>query len=155
MANYINALNGGIPKIFGNGLLGTAVTGLGRITALMPTMIATIMVGELALRGLQNILRGIGLEPKDDSWISQAGKKILEHGARPYEKTNSKTLALQALAFTAIGIVGSESMRVLGGEVPAIYNNVLAFMGPVRLSNQSYLEGVTTTLNALGLRRFV
>jgi len=149
MTTFINALNGGIPRVFGNGLLGTAVTGIGRITALMPTMIATLMIGELALRGLQNTLQGIGLKPTNDSWIARAGKYVSDHGARPYKDADTKTLAKQAVAFAIIGIVGNETMRVLGGQIPPIYNNVLAFIGPVRLSTKSQWEGMADAWKAM------
>lgn len=148
----ISFLNGAIPKVFGNGMLGGAVTGLVRIPAFMSNCIAVMMVGELAIRGLSGFLHTIGLNPSEDSWIQKTARDINSYGVRPYEKMPLKDLVVRTLAFAVLGIVGSEVIRVLGGTAPGIYNNVLTFMGPLRIDTRPYLVCVREMLSAAGFR---
>lgn len=137
-----NVINGAIPNVFGTGILGTAVTGLFRIPAFMANCTAVMMVGELAIRGLTNTISVLGFEPKEDFWVSKFAENLNNSGVRPYKNDSFNSLAVKAVAFAALGIIGSEFARVAGGQAPGVYNVVLAFLGPIRISNASYLDGI-------------
>lgn len=140
MNNLVNSsILSPIPSIFGNGLLGTAITGLVRIPSYMSNAVAILMVGELAIRMLSESLSFVGFKQQDDSWVSKASNTINGSGIRPYKDYTSANLAVSALGFAALGIVGSEFVRVAGGNAPRIYNNVLAFLGPIRIDHTPYL----------------
>lgn len=136
-----------IPRVFGDGLLGTAVTGLIRIPAIMSNCVAVLMVGELAIRGLSETISFFGFQPKDDSWLTKTAKNINESGVRPFKDMPAKELTIKAIAFAALGVVGSEFVRVTGGRAPGVYNNVLSFLGPLRLNSNPYLDNITPFLS--------
>lgn len=141
-----NIFSGSIPSVFGNGLLGTAVTGLVRIPAFMANCTAILMVGELAIRGLTNTVSVFGLKPQEDSWISQTATAINGSGIRPYRFKTTQQLVISAAAFAALGIVGSEFVRVAGGQTPQIYNNILSFLGPIRIDTTPYFDAIAPML---------
>jgi len=136
--------------IFGEGILGKSLTGLVRIPAFMASALGAVALGELCLRGIVNTLNQCGLKASDKSWLQHSAACIEEKGARPYKNTETKQLLIQAVAFCAIGIVGGEFARILGGQTPSIYNTVLSFIGPLRISSDSY---VTTCQNAFASGR--
>lgn len=138
--------NGAIPKVFGNGLLGNAVTGLIRIPAFMSNCIAVMMVGELAIRGLTNVIQLVGLSPDKDSWVQSTATNITKYGVRPYKDMELGELLVRTVAFAALGIVASEITRVLGGTAPGVYNSVLSFLGPIRIDTRPYLTCVREVL---------
>ncbi|MBA2368276.1 MAG: hypothetical protein H0V82_04545 [Candidatus Protochlamydia sp.] len=148
----MNNINFNAPTpLIANGILGHAVTGLVRIPSFMATCMSAMMVGEFAIRGLRNFFEVFGLRPSENSFIQGAATHVTNYGVRPYQDIPAGKLAGRLVAFAAIGIVGSELARLLGGAPPAIYNNVLAFMGPVRIDPRSYLTGVQCTLSGLGI----
>jgi len=147
--NISNVLSGSIPALFGNGLLGTAVTGLVRIPAFMANCTAILMVGELAIRGLTSTISAFGFKPDDDSWISTASKKINGSGVRPYNTYTNQQLVTAAIGFAALGIIGSEFVRVTGGQTPQIYNNILAFLGPIRIDTTPYFTAIAPMIGKI------
>ncbi len=144
MSNLVssNLISGSIPSIFGNGILGTTVTGLIRVPAFMANCTAILMVGELAIRGLSQTLTVLGFQQKDDSFISKAAETITQSGIRPYKTWDAGHLVVSTVAFAALGIVGSEFVRVSSGTAPSIYNNILTFLGPLRIDNTPYLTAI-------------
>jgi hypothetical protein len=148
----MNNINFNAPTPFiANGILGHAVTGLVRIPSFMSTCIAAMMVGEGAIRGLRSFFEVFGLRPSDNGFIQGAARHVTNYGVRPYQHLSNGELAGRIVAFSAIGIVGSELARLLGGAPPSIYNNVLAFMGPVRIDPNSYLTGMQCALKGMGV----
>jgi hypothetical protein len=172
----MNIFNNAIPSIFGNGLVGNAVTGLVRIPAFISNAVAVMMVAELAIRALSSALHAVGLNPSNDSWIHQAADTISEGGVRPYrpykkildahgnpvldqnnqpryEKTHWTlgTLITRTVAYAALGIIGSEAVRILGGTAPGVYNNVLTLLGPIRIDTRPYLDCVRVLLASSGV----
>lgn len=142
----MTSISNTIPTVFGDGILGTAVTGLVRIPAIMSNCVAVMMVGELAIRGLSETLSYVGFQPKDESWLTKTAKSINESGVRPFKDMSARELAIKAVAFAALGIIGSEFVRVTGGRAPGVYNSVLSFLGPLRLDSNPYLDNIAPLL---------
>jgi len=152
-----------IPSLFGQGLLGNAVTGLVRIPGFLASIAAVQIAAELAIRALSGTLSAVGFNFRDDSWVNRLSAKIIESGIRPYTLqeddynddvyyNTAPELVVKMVALAALGIAVNELVRILGGNAPSIYNHGLSFIGPIRIFSGSYLEGVYTTLRALGLR---
>ena len=60
--------------------------------------------------------------------------------------TNStKQLVGNLIVATAISVAGTEFVRIIGGPPHSVYGS-LAFFGPLRLSSQSYWEGISPLL---------
>ena len=140
--NGANIISGSIPTLFGNGMIGTAVTGLVRVPAFLANCTAIMMVGELVIRGLSSVLSIAGFQQQEDSWIAKAAGYIGESGVRPYKNLGAADLAVKAAAFSALGVVGSEFARIASGDAPCVYNVVLSFLGPIRISTGPYLDSV-------------
>lgn len=137
--------------VFGrDSLMGAAVTGLVRIPAFLSSLVAVSIVAELSIRGLTTVLQTIGFEPAEKHWIQKTAQQINGTALRPFQDRQnwpSYRLAVQAAGFAAVGIVGSEFVRVLGGPAPAIYNNVLTLIGCVRIDSRSYVTAVNELLS--------
>lgn len=141
-----------IPGIFGDGLFGKGVTGLLRIPAFMSNAITIMMVGELAMKGLSSSFESIGFKPAEDSWVQKGAKAITEYGVRPYKDLPLNVLLARIVAFWALGVLGSEFVRILGGTAPGIYNDTLRLLGPLRINSKPYLEGVFKTAANFGIK---
>ena len=141
-----------IPSIFGDGIFGRGVTGLLRIPAFMSNAITIMMVGELAMKGLSSGFESIGFKPAEDSWVQKGAKAITQYGVRPYKDLPLQVLLVRIVAFWALGVLGSEFVRILGGTAPGIYNDVLRLLGPLRIDSQPYLVGVRATGALLGIK---
>jgi hypothetical protein len=134
-------------------VVSTAINGTIRVPALMTALASVTIASELVFRGLGTTLSVVGLEPKHDSWVEKLGGHINQ--VRPYKNQNqypTHILARNFVITTLVAIATTELARVLAGPAPSWYNNVLAFMGPIRLDSSSYLEGVTQVLDRTGLR---
>jgi len=60
---------------------------------------------------------------------------------RPYRDENThstKRLVAEALVLAAIGIVGNAFVSALFGPPPEIYNSVLQWIGPMRVSSDNH-----------------
>jgi len=133
--------------------------GLCRIPAMMVSVTAAAMVGELALRTLGGIWSGFFGTPSADSWPQKVAAFIHKSGARPYGeidvannfKISNRDLVLKAVAFSALAVLSFELASFLCGPAPTIYNNFLTFIGPVRFSSVPYLQGVQSVLSQWGL----
>lgn len=141
-----NLVNGSIPALFGNGLLGHSMTGLIRIPAFMANCTAVMMTGELAIRGLSSTLSAIGFNPSNESWLQKAANHF--ENIRPYKDAPAKELAVKMVALAALGVIGSEFVRIAGGPAPAIYNNILSVLGPIRIDTGAYLDNITPLLES-------
>jgi hypothetical protein len=138
----------GTSILFGDGLLGRAFTGLVRIPGFLANCTAVMMVGELSIRGLSAIVASVGFEPRNDSWISTFATQIDRWELRPFKNVDVKALAIDIVVLSFLGIIGTEGANLLGGAAPTIYNNVLTFLGPIRISHTSYITNVTQLLKA-------
>jgi hypothetical protein len=152
-----------IGAVFGDGYVGKAITGVGRIAALNVVCTAVLMTGELANRALTACLQATGLNPDPNNWIVRNARSISSKtGGRPYAyvaeqkdaqglvtapaKNATRTLAYQAVAMAALGIIAFDVMTLLGGKAPPVYNKVLTFLGPVRIEDGFYLNNVKNAL---------
>lgn len=146
-----------IPSIFGDGLLGKAMNGLIRIPAFLANCAAVMVIGELAIRGLQFAVGSIGIcrgpEGDNRTWVDKItgpiGRAVNEF--RPYadrERYSTGSLFIRLIAFTAISIFATELARILAGATPGIYNKVLTVLGPLRLDSGAWLTNVRALFGA-------
>lgn len=134
--------------IFGSGALGTVANGLIRIPALMANFTAGMMIGECAFRALSNIWQ-VFFTVRDGSWLDEAGKGLHKYGIRPFkdeQEYSNTTLAVTTVAMVAFSIASTELALAVAGPAPlSIYNWVLAWIGPMRLTNDSWLTLAANT----------
>jgi len=142
--------------IFGPGYFGVGMTGLIRIPALMASATAVAILGEVAFRGLRLAYNGIGqlffgaqVDKKDPTWAEKLTAGL--PNIRPFAEYSARDLAVSLVALTVFSILATELVRLLAGDPHPIYNNVLAFFGPIRIASGSYLDGVYPVLNSIGL----
>jgi hypothetical protein len=105
-----------------------------RIPCFMASIASVTRVAELALRGVSKTLAFFGFtgEAKFAQWVQRGVDYV-----RPYkdEETYSvRRLLTEAVVLTAIGVVGNTLVSALFGEPPSIYNSVLQWLGPIRVS---------------------
>lgn len=132
--------------------------GLIRVPAMMVSVTAAAMIGEIALRVLGGIWSGLFGAPSNAGWLQKISNFVHESGARPFGdlmlngdfKISTRQLVIKTIAFSALAALSFELASVLCGTPPAIYNHVLTFIGPVRFSNIPYLEGVKSILALWG-----
>lgn len=100
----------------------------------------SLLVGEGVYRGVKATLEFFGFTGE-----SQFVKKIQEYTPvtavkvmRPHQNLTRKELAISAVACCAIGILGTAFVAYVFGNPPNVYNNVLAWLGPVRLANDTH-----------------
>ena len=127
---------------FGSGVASVATTALVRFPALLASVFAVAMTGELIIKGISAALDETGLKPADDSWIKKASNKLTEYGARPYRNTEISKLVLGILGFGLAGIIGNELANLALGKAPLFYNHALTFLGPIRVDTRPYMEGM-------------
>ncbi len=139
--------------LFGSGVLGHAMTGLIRIPAFLAAVEAASRVGELGIRLLTATLGVIGFEGKSENWVTKTANQLIHVDIRSHKAKDTLKLIKEIAVLTLLAIVATELVHFLGGQPPQIYNNVLAFLGPVRVFNGSYFQGVQESLIALGLQK--
>jgi len=137
--------------LFGNGLLGNAMTGLIRIPAFLAAVEAATRVGELGIRALTHTLGFIGFQPTKDNWVVKLADEWVKVDIRSHKNKDTMKIVQEIFILTILAVAATELVYFLGGPPPAIYNNILAFLGPVRVFDGSYLQGVQTSLRAFGL----
>jgi len=109
-----------------------------RIPCLMASIASVTRVAEIALRGVTAALRFIGFN------TGSTFARLVESGVdyvRPYKNENdhsTRKLVLEALALAAIGIAGNAFVSALFGPPPAIYNTVLQWIGPIRVTSDMH-----------------
>lgn len=156
-----------IKAVFGDGYLGQAFSGIGRVQALVLGAYAVTIVGELTLRGLTNAVEAVGFQPKPDNWLVKGwnavskktgdvtggrihaySPKVAAQGLSPEiaEKNSTKILIIRAVACTVLSIVAFDIMTLLGGRTPPVYNRVLTFIGPFRINDEFYYTNVRNAL---------
>lgn len=146
-------------------VLGTLITGALRIAPLISGGIVVVLTGVVALRIIKTMLTTllslvVELEkPKQGSENNVLPKMIREIMPDAVKsmfdslnKTDTLPLIGTILKVAAFTIVLTEFVRLIGGAPHPIYNNVLAFLGPYRISPDSYLDGVRVGLRAAGIQ---
>lgn len=143
-------------------VLGTLLTGTVRIPGYMASLIAAVMVGELALRAIETTLSTMGWKPQE-SQLQKWAEKTLPGGFRPFayvqgvkndgseDKNTLKDLIKRIAFFVISGICISEFANVIGGSANTAYNNVLPFLGVVRIDTRHYWSGVNEVLTKYGV----
>lgn len=147
----------------GGGLIPTAMTGIVRIPAICANFTAALMVAELALRALVELVRICGFKPDSEGYIAKTAKQFNEWGIRPFPPKETKveknegnekkteegyisadtiSLAKKAVILALLSNFSTEFVRIIGGNIPPIYNKVLSFLGPVRLSDRSLIDSI-------------
>lgn len=119
--------------------MGTAVqTGLNmlqvgalRIPFLFANMNGALLVGEGTFRLVKGALH-LTTGFTGENIRKHLNDKIVRV-VRPYQSLNNKDLAFSALFCCVIGILGSEAVTALFGRAPPIYNQVLTWLGNIRI----------------------
>jgi hypothetical protein len=107
--------------------------GLFRGPAVLASLMGACYIGELAMRGLQAAGSRIGINPPSaDS--GSVGEKMVK-AMRPYKDLPLQEVAINGLALSVIGTVGFHLAAWAFGPAPAVYNNVLSYLGPIRIDN--------------------
>ena len=142
--------------VFGPGYFGAGMTGLIRIPALMASATAVAILGEVAFRGLRLAYNGIGklffnaeLKKTEPTWAEKLTEGL--PNIRPFAQYTPRELAVSLVALTIFSILATELVRLLAGNPHPIYNNVLAFFGPIRIADGSYLDGIYPILSSVGV----
>lgn len=109
-----------------------------RLPCLMASVASVTRVAEIALRGVSSALEFIGFNANSTfaQWITSGVNYV-----RPYRDVNThstKRLLAEAVVLAVIGIVGNAFVSALFGPPPEIYNTVLQWIGPVRVSSDSH-----------------
>jgi hypothetical protein len=92
------------------------------------------------LRVTQAALKTIGFSGDSDlaRWFSKNTPDIVVNAVRPYRKHESDVLLVTAIACCVIGVFGNELVSLFFGKPPAIYNQILTYLGPIRVSNDRH-----------------
>ena len=112
-------------------------SGLFRGPAVLASALGVAHVGELAMRGLTNVAfyAGMNVSAPDKGSMKE---KIL-NTIRPYREVPVQDVLIRGLALVVIGIVGFHLAGLVFGPAPLeIYNGVLPWIGPLRLSNDMH-----------------
>ncbi len=124
-----------------NALLAGAV----RLPLLFVSAKAAVLVGELAYRGIRESLGAFGFtgENKIVKTVTSWLPKTLQTKIKPEETSapaemSAKDIAISAIAYSAIGVLGTTLVSGFFGPAPKIYNEVLSWIGPVRISNDKH-----------------
>ncbi len=146
-----NALSGLASNIAPRAI-NTILAGCCRFPFLLATMGGTTIVAFMVLKGLRASWQGINSYATGFDYAKAAAEaeknkvhknpeemSVLDDVAaimNPFTDPKWTNLRLAKVAAVAlsVGIVGGTTVSVLFGQPPAIYNDVLRFMGPIRLS---------------------
>ena len=107
-----------------------------RLPCLIASVGSVMRVAEIALRGISEALKFFGFNSNSTfaTWVSKAVDYV-----RPYKDNHTTTqLVKEALVLAAIGIAGNAVVSALFGPAPAVYNNVLQWVGPIRVSSDNH-----------------
>ena len=107
--------------------------GLFRGPALLGALMGVSYIGEIAMRVLETAGSQIGInlpQAQEGSW-----RKTIRDTIRPYKDQSWKHVLLKGVALSIIGSLGFQFAALAFGPAPAIYNNVLAWLGPIRVDN--------------------
>lgn len=111
-----------------------------RMPFLFANMNGALLVGEGAYRTVKATLNAFGFNGENQvtKYISDHTPALAVQVLRPYQNLTNKQLAISALACCIIGTLGSELVSYVFGKAPAIYNNVLSWMGNIRITNDHH-----------------
>ncbi len=59
-------------------------------------------------------------------------------GKGQVKEASNKTLLYRGIVYCAAGALGAEAVKAVFGPAPQIYNQVLRWLGPVRISNETW-----------------
>lgn len=110
-----------------------------RLPALFTAASATLLVGEIAYRVVRATLAIVGFDGSSTAskWVHDHTPAMLGKIVRPFRDAKEypmQTLVIYALAAVVIGAIANDAIQLLFGKAPAIYNHVLTFLGPIRIS---------------------
>jgi hypothetical protein len=110
-----------------------------RLPALFTAASATLLVGEIAYRTIRAALSVIGFDGSSTAatWLRDNTPTMIGKIVRPFRSEREypmQTLVIYALVAVVMGAIANDAIHLLFGKAPAIYNHVLTFMGPIRIS---------------------
>lgn len=130
----------------GQTVLNTLQVGALRMPVLFSATVGTLCVGEGMLRGITSVLSLFGFNGESTAvkkfeeltTFKNVSSKININCFRPFKDLTNQDLAKVAAVSCAVGILGSEFVSKVFGPAPAIYNTVLSYMGPIRISTDTH-----------------
>ncbi len=121
---------------FAQQTLNTLQVGALRMPMLFASLNGALLVGEGALRVTTSVLKLFFSGDSDAAkWISKRIPTTAVNVMRPHKELSNQALAISALACCTIGILGTQLMAWGFGPAPSIYNDVLTFLGPIRIDD--------------------
>lgn len=108
-----------------------------RMPMLFASLNSALLTGEIAYRVVRATLNGVGFTGESTivKYVRDNTPQIAVDVMRPYHALTAKQLVVSAIVTAIIGTLGTQFVSWAFGQAPAIYNNVLTWLGPVRLSN--------------------
>ena len=111
--------------------INTLQVGALRLPCLIASCNSVMLTAELVTRAVATTLDFLGFKGESDlaKYISKNAPDL-----RPYKNLTNKTIAKRALGHAIFGIVSNAAVAYAFGPAPSIYNKVLTFLGPIRIS---------------------
>jgi hypothetical protein len=109
-----------------------------RLPCLMASVGSVVRLAEISLRGVSSTLDFIGF--KGESTFSRCVTRGVDY-VRPYKNEgdhSTKKLLIEAAILATIGVIGNTFVSTLFGPPPGIYNQVLQWVGPIRVVADSH-----------------
>jgi hypothetical protein len=119
------------------GVPGGFLNGLARIPALLATIAAITIAGELVIRGLSTLTHRIFGDLNPDSLLGKAINVVTASEIRGYQDKDKHpwySLLQKMLICATFGIVATELTRLALGPIHPLYNWVFTLIGPFTAS---------------------
>lgn len=115
------------------GVPGGWLNGLARVPALLATIAAITIAGELVIRGISALAHRLIGKPNRDTLIGKAVTFVTDSSIRGYQDEKKYTwynLMQKMVICATFGIVATELARLALGPIHPIYNWVFTYIGP-------------------------
>ena len=111
-----------------------------RMPALFASCSGALIVGELAYRATRTVLATLGFDGSKgvSKFVYENTPEFVGKIIRPFRNEKEypvKTLVIYGVAACVIGAIGTDLVKLAFGAPPAIYNQVLTYMGPIRITD--------------------
>lgn len=127
------------------------LAGTCRIPVLIGSAKAAVLFGTVALRGCKSILGYTGWtgpnifeKISSSEWMPKYFRVKVQNTSSEAtlpaqtEEHSTYDMFVAGVALAALTIVGNAAVSYLFGPAPKIYNEVLSWVGPIRISNETY-----------------
>lgn len=111
-----------------------------RMPVLYASMHGALLAGEIVTRIMLVALNCLDFSGDGGlaKWVSDRTSDWLLDMIRPYRRVTNEGLVIGVVVCCVIGTLGSELISNRFGNPPPIYNQVLSFLGPIRVANDRH-----------------